>query len=72
MRFSTVAAVTCGILAASRTAVSAQETTTMATQVTIPQTQVFDLHSERADADFQIWVAEPVPISSRACSGGSA
>jgi len=32
----------------------------MTTQVTIPHTQVFNLHSERADADFQIWVAEPV------------
>lgn len=32
----------------------------MPTEVAIPHTQVFDLHSEHADADFQIWVAEPV------------
>lgn len=28
--------------------------------VVIPQTEVFDVHSVRADADFQIWVASPI------------
>jgi len=32
----------------------------MTMQVTIPHTQVFRVHSERADADYQLWVAEPV------------
>jgi len=32
----------------------------MTNPVTIPHTQRFDVHSERADADFQIRVAEPV------------
>lgn len=32
----------------------------MPAEVTIPHTQVFDMHSEYADADYQIWVAEPV------------
>lgn len=40
--------------------VAGQETTTMPEPVTIPRTQVFDLHSDRADADFQVWVAEPI------------
>jgi len=30
------------------------------TQVVIPHTEVFDIHSEHADADYQIWVATPV------------
>jgi len=30
-------------------------------RVTIPQSTVFDIRSEAADADFQIWVATPVP-----------
>lgn len=60
MQFTPITAVTCGILAATQTTVSAQELKTMTTQVTIPQTQVFDIHSDRADTDFQIWVAEPV------------
>jgi hypothetical protein len=32
----------------------------MADPVSIPKTEVLTLHSERADADFQIWVANPV------------
>jgi uncharacterized protein len=30
-------------------------------RVTIPQSTVFDIRSEAADADFQVWVATPVP-----------
>jgi len=33
----------------------------MTRPVVIPSTEVFDIHSDRTDADFQIWVASPVP-----------
>lgn len=33
----------------------------MAKPVVIPKTEIFDMHSVHAEADFQIWVASPVP-----------
>lgn len=33
----------------------------MAEPVHIPETAVFDLTSRHADADFQLWIAEPIP-----------
>lgn len=60
MRCAQLMVVTTWILAVNHSAVSAQDLATMTPHVTIPHTQVFDLHSERADADFQLWVAEPV------------
>ena len=38
----------------------AQELTPMPDPVTLPSTEVFDLYSEHAQADYQLWVASPV------------
>ena len=46
--------------AAAYTPIHAQEPR-VNDQVTIPQSTVFDIRSEAADADFQIWVATPAP-----------
>ena len=46
--------------AASSGASAAQEISDMHRPVVIPETEVFDVHSVRADADYQIWVASPM------------
>lgn len=38
----------------------AQESAVKA-NVTIPETEVVNIHSERADADYQLWIAKPIP-----------
>jgi uncharacterized protein len=47
--------------AVAYTSLDAQEMPGMNDPVTIPQSTVFDIHSDEADADFQIWIATPVP-----------
>jgi predicted alpha/beta superfamily hydrolase len=39
----------------------AQEVPDVKRPVVIPQTEVFDIHSAHAEADYQVWVARPVP-----------
>lgn len=60
MRCETVAALAAGLIAGSHTLLGAQERSAMTAAVTIPQTEVINLHSEHADADFQLWVATPI------------
>lgn len=61
MRVSAVMTVAFGICAADLAGTFAQEVSDVTHPVVIPQTEVFDMHSAHAEADFQIWVASPVP-----------
>lgn len=61
MRIATLSAVTLLTLPAPcHESLAAQEAAPVPDPVTLPHTEVFDVHSEHADADFQIWVAQPV------------
>lgn len=60
MRFGAMVIVALVVTAACYRASNAQEISDMNRPVVIPQTEVFDMHSVSADADFQIWVASPV------------
>lgn len=60
MRVAMIMTIAMGILAVAETPLDAQEAPAMNNLVTIPHTEVFDVHSTNADADFQIWVATPV------------
>jgi hypothetical protein len=59
MRYRTTTAVASAVLSVGHGPLGAQEAPAM-NPVAIPRTEVFDVHSENADADFQIWVATPV------------
>ncbi len=47
-------------LCLSPTPCAAQEDSAMPPNVVIPETEIFDIHSTHAEADFQLWVAEPI------------
>lgn len=61
MRLGAIMAVALGLSAGSFSASFAQEGSEMTHPVVIPKTEVFEIHSVNAEADFQIWVASPVP-----------
>ena len=60
MKSRLIAALSLGGMVPGPALLDAQEDPDMPTPVTLPSTEVFDLYSEHAQADYQLWVASPV------------